>query len=90
MAVGTYVPAPESTETWERTPEGVPIPHPSTFQRFSRKFKEEPLVPLGKYFTSDCEGSREKVGSFNRRLKADLDRYHFAFLFLFMIFISFY
>lgn len=45
MAVGTYVPAPSTLEVWEGA---TPPPAPqSTFQRFSRKFKEEPLVPLG-------------------------------------------
>ncbi|ORY92716.1 hypoxia induced protein conserved region-domain-containing protein [Leucosporidium creatinivorum] len=45
--VGTYTPTPAPTETWESSVAAPPPRQQSTWERFSQKFKEEPLVPIG-------------------------------------------
>lgn len=44
--VGTYTPTPDSAESWESAPVAPPRQQ-TTWQRFSAKFKQEPLVPIG-------------------------------------------
>lgn len=45
--VGTYTPTPTPTESWESSVAAPPPRQQSTWERFSHKFKEEPLVPIG-------------------------------------------
>ncbi|KAL8278993.1 hypothetical protein RQP46_008662 [Phenoliferia psychrophenolica] len=40
-----YIPPPSTDEVWPPLEEAAP--HKSTWDRFSRKFIEEPLVPIG-------------------------------------------
>ncbi|KAK4047002.1 Respiratory supercomplex factor 1, mitochondrial [Microbotryomycetes sp. JL201] len=45
--VGTYTPDPTPSEDWESAPIVPVVKRESTWDKFSRKFKDEPLVPIG-------------------------------------------